>query len=100
VADASRRELRYAEQAAEWIERCCHVHIEVRVDTTRHRARRIYSGHRHPFSFQLVRGGTRRSKCAAPVRSSCSRRAIRRSQSSVRATDTWDAGRRIVLKTG
>jgi hypothetical protein len=53
VADASRRELRYAEQAAEWIERCCHVHIEVRVDTTRHRARRIYSGHRHPFSFQF-----------------------------------------------
>jgi hypothetical protein len=51
VARASCRELRNAEQASDPVERRRHVHIEVRVHTARHRARRIYSGHRHPFSL-------------------------------------------------
>ena len=30
--------------------------IQVSVDTTRHRARALYDGHRHPFSLQVVEG--------------------------------------------
>ena len=85
-----RRELGNAQEATDRIERRRHLHIEVGVHTTSYRARRIYSGHRHPFSLNLLRGGTRRPMCAAPVRSSCCHRAIRRTHGSTRATNTWN----------
>ena len=42
------------------IQRRRDMHIKVRVDTARDRARALYDGHRHPFSLQLVKGWLRR----------------------------------------
>jgi hypothetical protein len=62
----------------------------VRVHATGHRARRIYSGHRHPFSLNSSRGGTRRPCVRRRCGSSCYRRTIRRADRSTRATSTWN----------
>src|SRR5207245_805920 len=44
----------------------------------------------HPSLPSLwSRGGTRRTKCAAPVRSPCVTMAVRRTPSPARATEAW-----------
>ncbi len=95
-----RRELGNAQEATDRIERRRHVHIEVGVHTTSYRARRIYSGHRHPFLLIWSRGGTRRPcvwrRCDRPV--ATGRSAALMVRLMPRAPGI--AGRRIVLKTG
>ena len=46
--------------------------IEVRIDSTHDRARRIYDGHCHPFSLKRSRGGTHVPR-RRPCRASCLR---------------------------
>jgi hypothetical protein len=48
-------ELRYAEQAADRVERSSDMHIEVGVHAAGHPARSIYSCHSHPF-LRMVKG--------------------------------------------
>ena len=52
------RERRDFEQSAVRVERGRDMVVEVGVDSTRDRARRIYDGHCHPFSLNRLRGGT------------------------------------------
>jgi hypothetical protein len=68
------------QQPADAIQRRRHVHIQMRVHTTSNRARGIYDCQRHPFHSSLRFGWHRRQ-----VRhggSSCSRRAIRHTQTT------------------
>jgi hypothetical protein len=41
------------------VDRGRNMHIRVRVNSARDRARGLYDGHRHPFSLKRSRGGTR-----------------------------------------
>ena len=52
------RERLHLEQSAVRVERGGDMVVEVGVDSTRDRARRIYDGHCHPFCLQRLRGGT------------------------------------------
>jgi hypothetical protein len=52
------RERLDTEQSAVRVERGGDMIVEVGVDSTRDRARRIYDGHCHPFSLNRLRGGT------------------------------------------
>ena len=51
-----RRERRDTQHAAVPIHRGRNMHIRVRINTARHRARGLYDGHRHPFSAQRIKG--------------------------------------------
>ena len=56
--DGALRERLDTEHTAVRVERGGDMVVEVGVDSTRDRARRIYDGHCHPFSLQRLRGGT------------------------------------------
>jgi len=56
--DGAVRERLDPEKSAVGVERGSDMIVEVGVDSTRDRARRIYDGHCHPFSLNRLRGGT------------------------------------------
>ena len=56
VAARCRRKRLDSQHSAARVDRRGDVHIQMRVDSTRHRARALYDGHRHPFSVQVVKG--------------------------------------------
>ena len=58
VTGRRRRERFDTQHATVAVDRRRDMHIGVRVHSTRHRARTLYDGHRHPFSLKRSRGGT------------------------------------------
>ena len=51
ISRRRRRERLHTQHSAVRIDRGCNMHISMRVDSARHRARALYDGHRHPFSL-------------------------------------------------
>jgi hypothetical protein len=54
VARAGRRERGHTEDSAVRVERRHHMAVQLRVDSTRDRARRLYDDHAIPFLFEVV----------------------------------------------
>ena len=52
------RERLDTQHAAVHVDRCCDMHVQVRIHSAGHWARALYDGHRHPFCLKRLRGGT------------------------------------------